>query len=240
MKLALSLAVALSVLGAQSAHAHGIWTEQRYGHLEVVYGHGAEDEAYAPEKIKGVWAYDHAGNRVPVTVERLGDHGRLLPTTRPAVVTVAFDNGIWSKDKEGKSTNAPMAEVPGAVRASRSYKYSLAILGPHAVVPERLKIAMVIRPLEDPQEIGVGNALPVEVTIDGKPAADIALLDDYRGMSDASSVKTDAQGRASIIIRNAGLNIIAAQARVPATGEKDFSERSLFTSLTFVGGTHQH
>jgi uncharacterized GH25 family protein len=240
MKLLLSLAVAMGVLSTEPALAHGIWTETRYGHIEVVNGHGAEDEAYAPEKIKGVWAYDQNGKRVPVTVERLSDHARLVPMASPAVLTVALDNGVWSKGKDGKSVNAPMTQVPGAVSASRSYKYSLAILEPHARLPDNLKLAMVIRPLKDPTELGVGNSLPVEVTIDGKPAANIALLDDYRGMADASSVKTDAQGRANIVIRNAGLNIIAAQARVPATDEKDVSERSLFTSLTFVGESHHH
>lgn len=240
MKLALSLAVAVGVFATDVAHAHGIWTEKRYGHLDVVYGHGAEDEAYAPEKIKGVWAYDERGNGIPVTVKRLADHARLQPIARPAIVTVALDNGVWSKDREGKSVNAPMADVPGAISSSRSAKYSLAILEPHARVPGNLKLAMVIRPLKDPLEVGVGNPLPVEVTIDGKPAANIALYDDYRGMPDASSVKTDANGRASIVIRNAGLNIIAAQARVPTTEEKSISERSLFTSLTFVGESHHH
>ena len=240
MKLAFSLTVAMAVLSAESVFAHGIWTETRYGHIEVVNGHGAEDEAYEPEKVKGAWAYDRNGKGVPVTVERLGDHARLVPISRPAVVTVAFDNGVWSKGKDGKSVNAPMTQVPGAVSASRSYKYSLAIVEPHARIPRNLKLAMVIRPLEDPTEVGVGKLLPVEVTIDGKPAANIALLDDYRGMADASTVKTDAQGRANIVIRNAGLNVIAAQARVPMAEEKGISERSLFTSLTFVGEGHHH
>lgn len=240
MKLALSLAAAMSIITASSAYAHGIWTETRHGQLAVVYGHGAEDEAYAPERISAVWAYDQAGKQIPVTVERLGDHARLQPLASPAVVTVALDNGVWSKKKDGQSVNAPMAEVPGAVSASHSYKYSLAILAPHARIPEQLKLAMAIRPLQDPTEVGVGNPLPVEVTIDGKPAAGIALLDDYRGMSDSSSTKTNAQGRANVVIRNAGLNIIAAQAKVPTTGENGIAERSLFTSLTFVGEAHSH
>lgn len=240
MKFARSMLTVAALFGVQSAHAHGIWTEQRHGHLEVVYGHGAENEAYSPEKIKGVWAYDQQGGSVPVTVQRLGDHARLMPISRPAVVTVALDNGIWSKNAKGETVNRPMAEVPGAVSASHSYKYSLAILEPHARLPDRLKLAMVIRPLKDPTQVGVGNPLPVEVTIDGKPAKGIALLDDYRGMSDASRVKTDGQGRANIVVRNAGLNIIAAQAKVPTLDEKGISERSLFTSVTFVGEGHHH
>lgn len=233
----LSLA-ALALLLAQTALAHGVWTEKRYGHLEVVYGHGAEDEAYAPDRIKAVHAYDGNGGKIAVTVERLTDHVRLRPMRSPALLTLAFDNGIWSKDKSGKSVNAPMADVAGAVSASHSYKYSLAILQSPAKVPNDLKLPMMIRPLKDPQEIGVGNPLPVQVTIDGKPAAHVALLDDYRGMSDVSSVKTDREGRASIVIRNAGLNIIAAQARVPVEAADGVIERSLFTSLTFVGEAH--
>jgi uncharacterized GH25 family protein len=239
MKFAHSMLIAVALLGAQSAYAHGIWTEQRYGHLEIVYGHGAEDEAYSPEKIKGVWAYDQLGKSVPVTVQPLDDHARLKPIARPAVVTVALDNGVWSKNAKGEFVNKPMSEVPGAVSASHSYKYSLAILEPGARLPDTLKLAMVIRPLKDPTQVGVGHLLPVEVTIDGKPAEGIALLDDYRGMADASSVKTDGQGRANIVVRNAGLNIIAAKAKVPTPHEKGISERNLFTSVTFVGEAHQ-
>ena len=179
MRFARSIITAAVVLGAQTAYVHGIWTEQRYGHLEVVYGHGAEDQAYLPEKIKGVCAYDQHGDRIPVTVQKLGDHARLEPIAPPAIVTVALDNGVWSKNAKGESVNKPMAEVPGAVSASHSSKYSLAILEPHARLPDHLKLAMVIRPLKDPMEVGVGNLLPVEVTIDGKPAEGIALLDDY-------------------------------------------------------------
>ncbi|MBD8612274.1 DUF4198 domain-containing protein [Pseudomonas putida] len=240
MKIALPVFAAVALLSAHGAYAHGIWTEQRYGQLEVVYGHGAEDLAYAADKVKGAWAYEARGQMIPVTVEKLGDHARLHPEKPPAVLAVALDNGVWSKNAQGESVNKAMADVPGAVSASHSYKYSLAILDAHAQVPAALKLAMVIRPLKDPSDVGVGNRLPVEVTIDGKPAAGIALLDDYRGLSDVSSVVTDAQGRASVTVRNAGLNVIAAQAKVPAVDRKDISERSLFTSLTFVGKAHQH
>jgi hypothetical protein len=130
-------------------------------------------------------------------------------------------------------------KVPGAISATHSYKYSLAILESPAVLPSRLRLAMVIRPLVDPAEIGVGKPLPVEVLIDGKPAPDIPLFEDYRGMPGTSSVKTDAKGRADVIVRNAGLNIIAAQATAPGTNG-DITQRSLFSSLSFVGEFHHH
>lgn len=239
MRFAASLAAVLCAFTVQPAGAHGIWTEERYGHLEVVYGHGAEDSAYDVDKVKGVWAYDKHGGLVPVTVKKFVDHVRLHPINSPAIVTVTVDNGIWSKDTSGITRNAPPSEVPGAVSASHSYKYNLAILKPHALVPKRLKMAMVIRPLTDPTQVGVGNQLPVEVLIDGKPAPNISLFGDYRGLPEAQSAVTDKQGRARITVRNSGLNIIAAQAKVPVTSGV-ISERSLFTSLSFVGEAHQH
>lgn len=35
----------LGLLLAAQASAHGLWTEQRRGNIEVIYGHGAEDNA---------------------------------------------------------------------------------------------------------------------------------------------------------------------------------------------------
>nr|WP_312935618.1 hypothetical protein [Pseudomonas sp.] len=135
MKIPRLLAIALGVMSTGSALAHGIWTETRRGDLVVVYGHGAEDEAYAPERIKEVWAYAPDGHSIPTTVERRQDHVRLVPLATPAVVSVAMDNGIWSKGPDGKSVNASMTQVAGATSASHSYKYSLAILQAHARLP---------------------------------------------------------------------------------------------------------
>ena len=48
----------LGLLLATQASAHGLWTEQRRGNIEVIYGHGAEDNAFKAQKISGAWAYD--------------------------------------------------------------------------------------------------------------------------------------------------------------------------------------
>ena len=72
----------LALLGLLFTHevsAHGLWTEQRRGNIEVIYGHGAEDNAFKAQKISGAWAYDISGKMIPVTVQRLPDHARLQP-----------------------------------------------------------------------------------------------------------------------------------------------------------------
>jgi len=80
-----SLAV-LGLLFATQVSAHGLWTEQRRGNIEVIYGHGAEDNVFKAQKISGAWAYDASGKMIPVTVERLSDHARLKPLKSPAVL----------------------------------------------------------------------------------------------------------------------------------------------------------
>jgi uncharacterized GH25 family protein len=98
---------------------------------------------------------------------------------------------------------------------------------------------MVILPETDPLAVGVGKLLPVRVLIDGKPAAGIDLIGDYRSAPHQISAKTDAQGRAQIEVRNEGLNIIAAEVDLPVANDADIESRGLFTSLTFLGEAHR-
>lgn len=233
--MALSLLCAFSM---QQANAHGLWTEERRGNIEVVYGHGAEDSKFKAEKVSGAWAYGMNGKMIPVTVERLADHARLQPLSRPAVMSVALNNGMWSQTADKKWTNEGRTKVPGAVTALQTFKYSLAIYEPGVKLPTLKGLKLVIVPLADPLSVGPGKALPVQVLLDGKPLAGIKLIGDYRSQPDEVSATTDAQGRASVVVRNEGLNVIAAETVVKVSGNPDIDEQGLFTSLTFVGEAH--
>ena len=231
----------LSLFGALSlsqAQAHGLWTEERRGNIEVVYGHGAEDSAFKAQKVSGAWAYDLNGKMIPVTVERLVDHARLQPLSRPAIVAVALDNGMWSQTADKKWVNQGRSKVPGAVSALQTFKYSLAIYEPGAKLPALERLKLVIVPQVDPLRVGPGQPLPVKVLLNGKPVAGIKLIGDYRSQPDVVSAETDAEGRASVLVRNEGLNIIAAQTVVPVKDNADIDEQGLFTSLTFLGEAH--
>ncbi|AOE83639.1 DUF4198 domain-containing protein [Pseudomonas sp. TCU-HL1] len=201
----------LIALVTSNVQAHGLWTEQRRGNVEVIYGHGAEDDAFRAEKVSGAWAYDGLGRMIPVTVERLVDHARLKPLKTPATLAVALDNGPWSQTADKQWINQGLQQVPAAIASIHTWKYSLAIYQPGAHLPELKRIRLAIVPEADPLEIGPGKPLPVRVLLDGKPAAGVELIGDYRGEPDAVSATTDAEGRAKVMVRNAGLNIIAAQ-----------------------------
>lgn len=177
----LKVASLLTLMVSVNAGAHGLWTEERRGSIEAVYGHGAEDNAYKAEKIKRAWAFDATGNMVPVTVERLADHAVLQPLTPPAALAVLLDNGPWSQRPDKQWVNQDRTHVKDAIASTHSLKYSLAIYQSGARLPKLDMLRLAIVPLSDPLQVGPGKTLEVQVLLDGKPAADIPLQGDYRG-----------------------------------------------------------
>ncbi|GLH44884.1 nickel ABC transporter substrate-binding protein [Pseudomonas atacamensis] len=228
----------IAALFTGQVSAHGLWTEERRSNIEVVYGHGAEDNAFKPQKISGAWAYDAGGKMIPVSVERLADHARLKPLKPPAVLAVALNNGMWSQTADKKWINEGRSKVPGATEATQTFKYSLAIYQPGAKLPKLDQIKLLILPEVDPLAVGPGKSLPVRVLLDGKPAAGVKLIGDYRSAPNTLSTETDKDGRAQVLVRNEGLNVIAAQVEVPVKDSVDVNSRGLFSSLTFLGEPH--
>ncbi|WP_460124032.1 DUF4198 domain-containing protein [Pseudomonas sp. H3_G09] len=228
----------IAALFTGQVSAHGLWTEERRGNIEVVYGHGAEDNAFKAQKISGAWAYDASGKMIPVSVERLADHARLKPLKPPALMAVALSNGMWSQTADKKWINEGRSKVPGATEATQTFKYSLAIYQPGAKLPKLEQIKLLILPEVDPLTVGPGKSLPVRVLLDGKPAAGVKLIGDYRSAPNTLSTETDKDGRAQVLVRNEGLNVIAAQVEVPVKDSVDVDSRGLFSSLTFVGEPH--
>ncbi|UVL15051.1 DUF4198 domain-containing protein [Pseudomonas atacamensis] len=228
----------IAALFTGQVSAHGLWTEERRGNIEVIYGHGAEDNAFKPQKISGAWAYDASGKMIPVSVERLADHARLKPLKPPAVLAVALNNGMWSQTADKKWINEGRSKVPGATEATQTFKYSLAIYQPGAKLPKLDQIKLLILPEVDPLTVGPGKSLPVRVLLDGKPAAGVKLIGDYRSAPNTLSTETDKDGRAQVLVRNEGLNVIAAQVEVPVKDSVDVNSRGLFSSLTFLGEPH--
>ncbi|MCV2224759.1 DUF4198 domain-containing protein [Pseudomonas mercuritolerans] len=228
----------IAALFTGQVSAHGLWTEERRGNIEVIYGHGAEDNAFKAQKISGAWAYDASGKMIPVSVERLADHARLKPLKPPALMAVALNNGMWSQTADKKWINEGRSKVPGATEATQTFKYSLAIYQPGAKLPKLDQIKLLILPEVDPLTVGPGKSLPVRVLLDGKPAAGVKLYGDYRSAPNTLSTETDKDGRAQVLVRNEGLNVIAAQVEVPVKDSVDVESRGLFTSLTFLGEPH--
>jgi uncharacterized GH25 family protein len=171
-------------------------------------------------------------------VQRLADHARLQPLKPPAVMAVALNNGMWSQTPDKKWINEGRSKVPGAIESTQTFKYSLAIYQPGAKLPKLDQMKLLILPEVDPLTVGPGKSLPVRVLLDGKPAAGVKLVGDYRSAPNTLSTETDAEGRAQVLVRNEGLNVIAAQMEISLKDNPDVATRGLFTSLTFLGEPH--
>lgn len=233
------LAATFGLLLSTHATAHGLWTEERRGNIEVVFGDGAEDDAYKPAAVTHAWAFDAAGKPVAATIEAQTDHARIKPAAKPATLLVSMDGGLWAQKPDKTWVNEGKQQVPGALDALRVQRYSLAVHAAKAKVEVPAAVHFAIVPQADPLSVGVGKQLPVKVLLDGKPAADVSLIGDFRGAPHTVSVKTDAQGLASVPVRNDGLNIIAAYTSQDLAKDADANKVSYFTSLTFIG-TPEH
>lgn len=235
----LLLASAVLLYGAAAASAHGVWTAERWGETGIVYGHGAEDGAYDPAKVKSVTAIDKAGK--PVDAKIVGrERGAVIEAgDGAAILLVDFANGIYSKGADGKWVNKPKSEVPGATEAGDNWKHNLTIHHLHGdTLPELPAQKLQIVPLANPTELAPGALFKVRVLYDGKPVSGVAITPDYVNASEATLGKTDADGVAEVLIRNQGLNVIAVSHSVPLADTRDADEVSHFATLSFVNEPH--
>lgn len=94
----------------------------------------------------------------------------------------------------------------------------------------------------DPFSLKAGDALAVRLMFDGKPLAGARLVigstdEASATQSNMAGVRTDAQGRARLIlVRNGGAHYIHALHMIPAVGRADVEWESFWATLTFVSG----
>jgi len=221
----LTTALLIAFAAAPHAHAHGFWIEPRYGRLEAVFGHGPAVEAYPSDHLFGAWAYAPDGSPIRVDIQRTETHALLVPRQTEAALVVASLDAKFFRPEDS---------------AAKNIKNAMIVLREGARFDQIKDIALVIVPEVDPLKVGPGNPLPIRVYVDGKPAAGVRIMADYRGVGTTdfeSAATTDSEGRTSIIVRNAGLNVIATFAsQEDETGEKTF----LHTTLAFLGLPYEH
>lgn len=227
--------LALLALGSltATAQAHGIWVAQRHGDLAVVYGHGAGDEAYKPEKVKSVVSYTGAGEVKDGRIVPQAKNALIEPAADAKVLTIVLDNGIWTKGPDGKSVNKPKREVAGAQSASHSIKVNTTYLASgSALKPTGQGLEIV--PLVDPLGLKMGDDLPVQVLAEGKPVPGVALYSDYVNDGHAMSAKTDADGKVTLFVRNDGLNVVGVSYAKKVSGNPDLDQVSYFATLSYT------
>jgi nickel transport protein len=236
----LLLASAALLFGCVTASAHGIWTAERWGETGIVYGHGAEDGAYDPAKVKAVRAIDKTGKVVDAKAIAGDKRAVIEAADDAAILLVDFSNGFYSKGADGKWVAKPKDEVSGATEAGDNWKHNVTIRHLHGeAVPALPAQPLQIVPLANPTELAAGDMFKVRVLYDGKPLAGVVITPDYVNASEASLGKTDANGVAEVLIRNEGLNVIAVSHAAPFADLSKADTVNHFATLSFVNGHHE-
>ncbi|NLR72313.1 DUF4198 domain-containing protein [Novosphingobium sp. ERN07] len=232
-----AVATMMAALGSSAAQAHGIWFAQRAKQLALIYGVGSDDLDAVKRLplINAVTGLDAAGKPVPTKLRAAG----IVPVVeseRPAVLVAAvMDYGMWSKDKAGTWHNKGRDEVLGAVVSEHNFKYAVHLASlPKQAVPmiagHRLQIVPVGTAI--PQEMG--QPLRIRAYFEGKPASGVSILADWVNDPDHVQTKTDADGYATVPVRNQGLNVLMGVLVTPSDNPAKYERMEHSASLSFV------
>lgn len=185
------LALGIAALSSLPAQAHDAWTETRGGRYAVVFGHDGKLEEYDPAKVKQLAAVATSGAPLKVEQEANSRGVTFTLTGKPALVTLNYDNGFWTKTTDGQK-NLPKNEVPGAISASHALKFGKTVYAWGAAAIKAQGQELEIVPLGAKAPVS-GKPVEVQVMWQGKPLAG-AKVARVIGGPEISAI-TDASGK---------------------------------------------
>lgn len=240
--LAHTLLLSSVLLVSNAANAHGVWFAERSSKLAVVYGDGAEDldTIKRQHKFRSPTRYDADWN---ATSTELTPSGPLLlidtdidQDKQASAVSVVMFNGIWSKTPDGKWHAKGRDEVPDSILSLTTFKYAVHLKGELKPVPvietQRLQI-IPLAPKGNHFPHHLGHDVTYQVLYEGKPVAGAHVIADLVTNPDAKPVITGNDGKATLAIRNQGLNVVAASYEGPAMDPKKEDKVEHLATLSF-------
>lgn len=235
----LLIIAALSLVAAVPSWAHGIWFAQRSGRLALIYGEGAEDvdTFKCLDKITYFTGVDVAGGLVSVNLQPADPMVFVEFSKPPAIIAAAMDNGYWSRLPSGQWVGKPKDEVQGATAGGRYLKYATHL---HKVPEDEVKplpgLAFQIVPVGSRFPRQKGQSLTVRVLYDGKPVSGAPVWQDLVTDPDAVPIRTDTEGRATVKVRNQGLNVIKSEHSTGFDNPAKADRTEHFATLSFMLG----
>lgn len=221
------------LLGAafNQVQAHDAWVEARGGEYVVLYGHGAEIEAYDPLKVKTVSALDAKGAVLPMSRQISASAVQMKLLGSPALSVMFFDDGFWTKTEEGWKNLAKNA-VKGEVQSSGYYvQLSKTVFSWSPVVTKPQGLPLEIVPLSAVAP-AAGKTVPVQVLWEGRPLAGAKIA--RSGADKPAPIETDAQGKAAIPISATGRQIISVAHKQALKDEPRADQYSASANLVFT------
>lgn len=229
MKKAVVLALVLTLFSASALYAHDTWVAKDGNVLVVKYGHGDKIEPYKPAYVKEAKAYDASGKEVQVTIKPQDVRAVLAPAQAPALVAIVYDSGAWVKTPEGYK-NVSKREAKDVLQSMKGETHSKNIWHWSDRFSKPLGGKMELVPLKNPLSLKVGDTLPFQVIYRGKPLAGATVA--AEGV-EKDALKTDATGKAQIVIKNSGLNVVKANLKTPTPHDPDADSLSETANITF-------
>ena len=230
----LAAASLLSLFLVGQAAAHGVYGVERQDEVVIVYGHGPTDEKYEHKDLLNLTGYGKDGKPVKVDYSSKGGYVTFTPTEEIRAISAVFDNRYWSEQANGEWIKKSKDQVEGAKQGGRYMKYNTTILKPLGTKPQATGVALEIVPMVDPLTLKQGDKLEVQVLSNGKPVADIELAAEIYGDRYKNVVKTDSDGKATITIRNEGLNILGTESETKPSDPKKADREVNFATLAFT------
>jgi uncharacterized GH25 family protein len=231
-----SLAALLTLGVAGTAMAHSVWLEPEGGRIAVIYGHGHEHDPYDPARIDAVMAFDAAGKAVAVETVAEADAASLEVGDEAALVTLTFDNGIWTQSPAAGWVQAPKHEVEGYAGSGHYWKFTRLVLASPDEPSQAVGLPLEIVTVEDPIGLAPGDALTIRVLLDGAPLAGAAVAADFFGDAHGGTLVTDAAGEATITIADGPLHVVSVDHGVDLADDPDTDRLVYNATFSFPVG----
>ena len=230
--LAAALGAAMGLgMYAVPADAHGVFYANRLDQKALVLGEGPLDNAYSPDCVQRIDAYDV--NFQPTTVERVDTDKNVLivPGDNLGVTATFFDYG-FAKTTDGKVIpTRDYSNIENLKSVTYAYKYNVHYWSPDVTPAGLYNVPIQIVPAVNPLTLRRGDTLQLRIYKDGAPYANAPVIADVLGNL-TSEMQADANGYVSVRVANNGLNVIGVEVGFPTDNE--IVTKKIFSSLSFI------
>lgn len=211
-----------------SVFAHDAWIEAEAEKYTVYYGH-EKPEKYSAEKIKEIQVIDANNKAVPHKISsEAGKAVQIIPEGKPALFTLSFDNGFWTKNQQGKWENKPKSQVKKSIESSHALKFgkSIVLWNEFSNKPRGQRLEIVPLNISAPM---ANQAFAFQVFYDGEPLSKAVITQNGK----ETKIVTDTQGKASLLLTT-GKQRIGVEHRMPLIADSEADSLSLEANLWFV------
>lgn len=222
------------LLLAGQAAAHGIYAKERHDEVVIIYGHGPTDEKYEHKDLLELKGYGKDSAALKVDYSSKNGYITLAPSEDLKAISGVFDNGYWSEQADGEWVKKSKDQIEGAKQGGRYMKYNTTILKPLGGAPKATGALLEIVPMVDPLTLKQGDKLEVQVLSNGEPVPNIELAAEITTNRMQNVVKTDRNGKATITIRNDGLNVLGTETETKLEDTTKADKSVNFATLAFT------